>query len=201
MCTLWLTYNYMVFWSSDMEAVSTQTRTGWAKDSENGENVCLLKSHFPRWGGAKEDRNLALLCLVASGGITAGAPGLQDDSALSSLCLLWEEDWFYSLSCDCVMSVNWKKEATQMAKKRSFKAVRCGTSTRHQLYFILLLRPEEALVFSGWKLWWRRGEVRICLELSSDMNLLEDTVSLLSFIPRFPLPFSSLQPAAEIVSS
>lgn len=47
-----------------------------------------VQKSFPQVMQSREDRNLALLCLVASGGITAGAPGLQDDSALSSLCML-----------------------------------------------------------------------------------------------------------------
>lgn len=67
-----------------------------------------VQKPFPQVREAREDRNFALLCLVASGGITAGAPGLQDDSALSSLCLLCRRKLIFqnSLSCDCVMSVN-----------------------------------------------------------------------------------------------
>lgn len=71
---------------------------------------------------SREDRNLALLCLVASGGITVGAPELQDDSALSSLCLLCRRKLIYwnALNCYCVMSGNHKGERCfkGAAKKR-----------------------------------------------------------------------------------
>lgn len=167
MCPLRLTR--LITWCSDfrfpevMEAVSTQPHSAWAKDSENGENLCLLKSHFPRWGG--QDRNLALLCLVASGGITAGAPGLQDDSALSSLCLLCRRKLIFSnsLSCDCVMSVNQEKKGHVDGQKNVLLKLwdvhsKNGTSTHHQLYFFLLLRPEDALVLLKIILTERRGQ-------------------------------------------
>lgn len=57
-----------------------------------------VQKPFPQVGvgGGGRDRNLALLCLVASGGITAGAPGLQDDSALLAFfCLLCYTKWIF----------------------------------------------------------------------------------------------------------
>lgn len=105
----------------------------------------------------RENRNLALLCLVASGGITVGAPELQDDSALSSLCWLCRRKQIYqnALNCYCVISGNHKgercfkrgceKEETRMAEKCSFKAVRCA----HVHSSPASSDQKGALVFSG----------------------------------------------------
>lgn len=71
-----------------------------------------VQKSFLQMEHSREDRNLALLGLVASGGITVGAPELQDDSALSSLCLLCRRKLIYrnALNCYCVMSGNHRGE-------------------------------------------------------------------------------------------
>lgn len=106
---------------------------------------------------SRENRNLALLCLMASGGITVGAPELQDDSALSSLCLLCRRKLIYrnALNCYCVISGNHKgercfkgavkKTKRGQQKKCSFKAVRCA----HVHSSPASSDQKGALVFSG----------------------------------------------------
>lgn len=155
----------------------------------------------------RENRNLALLCLVASGGITVGAPELQDDSALSSLCWLCRRKQIYrnALNCYCVISSNHKGERCfeGAAEKRKHgrqknvlsKLWDVHTSTHHQLP-----QTKRGHLFSQaenyadgqerLKSAWNQVRTWICWKINEP-----------SFIPRFPLLFSSLQPAAEIVHS
>lgn len=115
-----------------------------------------VQKSFLQMEHSREDRNLALLCLVASGGITVGAPELQDDSALSSLCLLCRRKLIYRnvLNCCCVMSGNQrgkrgfkggceKKEETRTAEKMFFQS--CEMCTRPLI--TSFLRPKGGTCF------------------------------------------------------